>query len=36
VDLPVPPPVKPMLAKATKELPLGEEFAYEPKWDDCC
>jgi ATP-dependent DNA ligase len=22
-----------MLAKATKELPLGDGFAYEPKWD---
>ena len=26
------PPVKPMLAKATRELPLGE-YLYEPKWD---
>ena len=32
MDLPVMPPVKPMLAKATKELPLGE-LLYEPKWD---
>ncbi|HVF32944.1 MAG TPA: ATP-dependent DNA ligase [Acidimicrobiales bacterium] len=32
-DLPVRPPVKPMLAKASKELPVGEGFAYEPKWD---
>ena len=30
--LPVKPPVKPMLAKASKELPEGD-FLYEPKWD---
>jgi ATP-dependent DNA ligase len=33
VDLPVKPPVTPMLAKASKELPLGDDFVYEPKWD---
>jgi ATP-dependent DNA ligase len=29
------PPVKPMLAKASHELPVGEEgdFIFEPKWD---
>ncbi|MCY4068643.1 MAG: ATP-dependent DNA ligase [Acidimicrobiaceae bacterium] len=32
VDLPVMPPLKPMLAKATDEVPVGD-FAYEPKWD---
>ncbi|MFV0253161.1 MAG: ATP-dependent DNA ligase [Beutenbergiaceae bacterium] len=32
MDLPVTPPVSPMLAKAAKSIPLGE-FAYEPKWD---
>lgn len=32
MDLPVIPPVKPMLAKASKELPEGD-FIYEPKWD---
>jgi ATP-dependent DNA ligase len=32
VTLPVPPPVSPMLAKLTRELPIGE-FLYEPKWD---
>jgi ATP-dependent DNA ligase len=32
VDLPVVPPVEPMLAKAAKELPVGD-FWYEPKWD---
>jgi ATP-dependent DNA ligase len=33
MDLPVSPPVSPMLAKAVKELPVGEGYAYEPKWD---
>ena len=35
VDLPVLPPVKPMLAKATHALPEDPEgrFAFEPKWD---
>jgi ATP-dependent DNA ligase len=33
MDLPVQPPVAPMLAKAAKELPIGDNFAYEPKWD---
>ncbi len=32
MDLPVLPPVKPMLAKAAKEIPVGD-FFYEPKWD---
>lgn len=32
MDLPVMPPVKPMLAKASRELPEGG-FLYEPKWD---
>ncbi len=32
MDLPVMPPVKPMLAKATPDVPVGE-FLYEPKWD---
>src|SRR5579863_7263637 len=31
-DLPVPPPVAPMLAKLARELPSGDYF-YEPKWD---
>ncbi len=26
------PPVKPMLAKSVKEIPVGE-YSYEPKWD---
>ncbi len=32
MTLPVTPPVKPMLAKAAKELPRGDVL-YEPKWD---
>jgi ATP-dependent DNA ligase len=32
VDLPVNPPVSPMLAKLARELPTGD-FLYEPKWD---
>jgi ATP-dependent DNA ligase len=32
VDLPVMPPVAPMLAKAVKTVPEGE-YLYEPKWD---
>ena len=33
VNLPVNPPVLPMLAKRVEELPSGNEFIYEPKWD---
>ena len=32
MDLPVTPPVKPMLAKLSRELPTGD-LLYEPKWD---
>src|ERR1700730_4050639 len=32
VHLPVMPPVSPMLAKLTRDLPVGP-FLYEPKWD---
>lgn len=32
VDLPVMPPVAPMLAKLTRDLPVGA-YLYEPKWD---
>ena len=32
VDLPVMPPIKPMLAKPVAELPEGP-MSYEPKWD---
>src|SRR3954447_13491381 len=33
MDLPVLPPVSPMLAKAATKLPTAEGFFYEPKWD---
>jgi ATP-dependent DNA ligase len=33
VSLPLSPPVKPQLARTRKELPVGEEWAYEPKLD---
>src|ERR671914_2067346 len=33
MDLPLQPPVKPMLAKAATTLPTGEGIFYEPKWD---
>jgi len=30
---PIAPPVDPMLAKLSTDLPVGESFLYEPKWD---
>lgn len=30
---PVVPPVAPMLAKLARELPIGDQWSYEPKWD---
>jgi ATP-dependent DNA ligase len=33
MDLPVMPPVKPMLAKSVPDVPDGGGFLYEPKWD---
>jgi ATP-dependent DNA ligase len=33
MDLPVLPPVKPMLAKAVTTVPTAEGMYYEPKWD---
>ena len=33
MDLPVMPPVSPMLAKSVKEIPDGPGYLYEPKWD---
>ena len=33
MQLPVNPPVLPMLAKRVGELPVGEGWIYEPKWD---
>ncbi len=32
MDLPLAPPIEPMLAKLARELPIGE-LLYEPKWD---
>ena len=29
---PIPPPIAPMLAKLTEQIPAGD-FLYEPKWD---
>lgn len=33
IALPIQPPFPPMEAKAVAELPEGEDWAYEPKWD---
>ncbi len=33
MQLPVNPPILPMLAKRVMELPAGEDWIYEPKWD---
>jgi ATP-dependent DNA ligase len=33
MNLPVNPPLLPMLAKRVGELPPGEEWIFEPKWD---
>jgi len=33
VTLPLSPPLKPQLARSAKDLPAGEEWRYEPKWD---
>jgi ATP-dependent DNA ligase len=33
VSLPLAPPLKPQLARSAKELPEGEDWRYEPKWD---
>lgn len=33
MDLPVMPPVKPMLAKSVPSVPRGPGLYYEPKWD---
>jgi ATP-dependent DNA ligase len=29
----IPPPIEPMLAKLSEELPIGGTLMYEPKWD---
>jgi ATP-dependent DNA ligase len=33
MDLPVVPPVEPMLARLARRLPAGPDLVYEPKWD---
>lgn len=33
MDLPVPPPLRPMLAKLARTMPTRGRFLYEPKWD---
>ena len=33
LDLPIAPPIDPMLAKLARTVPLGEGWRYEPKWD---
>jgi ATP-dependent DNA ligase len=33
VNLPFQPPIEPMLAKLTDEIPTGPGWQYEPKWD---
>jgi ATP-dependent DNA ligase len=33
VDLPVTPPVEPMLARSVPEIPVADGMIYEPKWD---
>ena len=33
MPLPLSPPVKPQLARSSRELPAGEGWRYEPKWD---
>jgi ATP-dependent DNA ligase len=33
MNLPVEPPVAPMLAKLTRDLPRDDDLYYEPKWD---
>ena len=31
--LPLKPPIQPQLARSRKELPVGDQWAYEPKYD---
>ncbi len=33
MSLPLEPPIPPQLAKSSKELPDGDDWVYEPKWD---
>src|SRR5262245_52323983 len=32
-SFPIAPPIEPMLAKLTEEVPAGSGFLFEPKWD---
>jgi ATP-dependent DNA ligase len=33
MPLPIEPPIEPMLARLSDEIPAGAEWLYEPKWD---
>src|SRR3712207_3760275 len=33
MSLPLSPPVKPQLARSAKDVPDGDDWRYEPKWD---
>src|SRR5687768_12842983 len=33
MELPINPPILPMLAKRVSELPTGSSWMFEPKWD---
>jgi ATP-dependent DNA ligase len=33
LGLPLSPPIKPQLARSSRELPAGDQWRYEPKWD---
>src|SRR5438874_10762987 len=33
MPLPLKPPIKPQLARSASELPAGNGWVYEPKWD---
>jgi ATP-dependent DNA ligase len=33
MDLPINPPVEPMLANAVPDIPVADDMTYEPKWD---
>ena len=33
MPLPLKPPIKPQLARSATELPTGDGWRYEPKWD---
>lgn len=33
VTLPLKPPIKPQLAKSSRQLPEGDRWCFEPKWD---